>query len=225
MVVLNRSEMFHPRGLLLLISIPVLLVGLIYCGIAGKHREREASAPNRPNAAPRMSFLAGLTVCIFTGVFGANLNLGFAFGGDVVRKSMALGGNAVTATYPLWALVLGAGFIPNLLYCGYRLSRNKTWALFLQRGWKKELVIGVAMGLLWLAGIVCYGIGATVVGRYGPSVGFALFMAISILASNAIGLLTGEWRSASQSTKRLLTIGVTIVLVSVVLLNLGGVFS
>jgi L-rhamnose-H+ transport protein len=223
LLVLSPSDLFRARGVLLLISMPLLLGGLVICGKAGRRREREASKSANPSG--QMSFLAGLSICIFTGVFGANLNLGFAFGGGLIRTSYTLGGNAVTATYPLWALVLGAGFIPNLVYCSYLLSRNKTWGLFFGPCSRKEAIIGIAMGILWLAGIVCYGIGATLAGRYGPSLGFALFMATSILASNMLGLLTGEWRLASSGTKRLLAKGVGVILVSVVLLNLGGIFS
>ena len=224
-LVLSPSDLLHSRGLLLLISMPLLLGGLIVCGKAGNRREREGWAQNVVKPSGKMSFMAGLGICIFTGVFGANLNLGFAFGGDIIRRSQALGGSAVTATYPLWALVLGAGFIPNLLYCSYLLSRNKSWRLFLQPDSRQELMIGIAMGVLWLAGIICYGIGATLVGRYGPSLGFALFMAMSILASNLFGLLMGEWHLASAGTKRLLAAGVAIILVSVAVLNLGGIFN
>ena len=122
-----------------------------------------------------MSFRLGLAIRVFTGVFGANLNLGFAFSGDLIPRSQSLGANAVAATYPVWALVLSAGFISNFVYCSNLLSRQ-TWARFWRKGSSCEAALGTAMALLWLAGIVCYG-GATLVGKCGTSLGFALFMA------------------------------------------------
>jgi len=80
------------------------------------------------------------------------------------------------------------------------------------------------MGVLWLAGIDCYGVGATLVGKQGTSIGFALFLAVSILSSNILGVLTGEWKATSRATKRQLAVGVAIVLVAVVILNLSGFF-
>jgi L-rhamnose-H+ transport protein len=222
LLVLTPGDLLQPRGLLLLVSMPVLFLGLFFCGLAGKGREKETAAS--PKDASGMSYWAGLAICIFTGVFGANLNLGFAFSGAIISTSQALGANAVTSTYPVWALVLGAGFVPNLIYCGYLLFRNHSWAFFGRPGWRKETAIGVAMGVLWLAGIDCYGVGATLVGKQGTSIGFALFLAVSILSSNILGVLTGEWKATSRATKRQLAVGAAIVLVAVVMLNLGGFF-
>jgi L-rhamnose-H+ transport protein len=223
-LVLNPAALLQPRGLLLLVSIPVLIAGLSFCGAAGNRREKEqAKAPTPTNERGR-SFLVGLGICIFTGIFGANLNLGFVFGGELLRRSIALGANQVTATYAVWALVLGAGFIPNLLYCLYLLVRNRTWSLFHQTGWPKETLLGIAMGLLWLGGMGGYGIGATLAGRYGTSVGYVLLTASIILASNLLGILTGEWKATSPKTRKLLVTGIALIVGSVIILNLGGLF-
>lgn len=221
LLVLNPADLFHPRGVLLLISMPILFLGLIFYGVAGRRREKEQTASNASTAG---SFVTGLAICIFTGVFGSNINLGFAFGGNVLRSSLERGASQVTSTYAVWALVLGSGFIPNLLYCLYLLSRNRGWSLFGQAGWVREILLGVAMALLWLGGMVGYGIGATLVGTYGTSLGYALLIAAMILSSNLLGLLTGEWKSTSLRTRRLLAVGVAVVLASVVVLNLGGLF-
>ena len=43
------------------------------------------------------------------------------------------------------------------------------------------------MALLWLGGMLGYGIGATLAGKYGTSVGYVLLAAAIILASNLLG--------------------------------------
>lgn len=223
-LMLNRAALLQPSGLLLLASMPVLIAGLAFSGAAGKRREKEQ--PNPPNAAGavKQSFVAGLAICIFTGVFGSNLNIGFVFGGDLSRRSVAMGANPVTATYAVWALVLGAGFIPNLVYCVYLLIRNRTWSLFYQPGWLGEALLGTAMAFLWLGGMLGYGVGATLAGKYGTSLGYVLLAASIILASNLLGILTGEWKSTSTRTRRLLVYGIALIVASVVILNLGGLF-
>jgi len=225
LLVLSPADLFLPRGILLLLSLPILLVGLLYYAVAGRRRERERSQtePHQPRRAGQRSFMAGLAICIFTGVFASNFNLGFALSGDIVREGQSLGSNPVTATYAVWALVFAAGFIPNLLYCIYLLIRSRTWGLFRQ-GMAKETALGVSMALLWVGGVFGYGTGASMMGRYGTSVGFTLFMASSILSSNVLGLLAGEWRGASPLTRRRLAFGISMILASVAVLNLGGLF-
>jgi hypothetical protein len=88
----------------------------------------------------------------------------------------------------------------------------------------KESTLAIAMALLWVGGVFGYGMGATMVGKYGTSLGFTLFMATSILSSNALGLLAGEWHGTSAPTRRRLAVGVVMVLAAVIVLNLGGLF-
>jgi L-rhamnose-H+ transport protein len=224
LLVLNPADLLQPRGILLLIGMPILFAGLVLYGMAGRRRAKEQRSAGPSASAVASSFMAGLAICIFTGIFGSNINLGFAFSGPILKKAVALGAFPVTSTYASWALVLGAGFIPNLLYCFLLLFRNRTWPLFLKPGWARETGLGIAMGLLWLSGMVGYGIGATLVGKYGTSLGYALFTAVLILCSNFLGILTGEWRATSPATRRVLTAAVVVILISVLVLNLGGIF-
>jgi L-rhamnose-H+ transport protein len=223
LVVLSPGNLLHARGILLLISMPVLLGGLILCAVAGRRREHEVSSGD--SAISRKGvFTAGLAICIFTGVFGSSINLGFAFSGNVLRRGLELGATPITSTYPVWVLVLGAGFIPNLLYCAARMRRNRTGSLFLKPGWIRESMLAVAMASIWIAGITGYGIGATLVGKYGTSIGFTLLTASQISSANAVGMLTGEWKHTSGETKSFLAKATAVILVSVVILNLGGLF-
>jgi L-rhamnose-H+ transport protein len=120
--------------------------------------------------------------------------------------------------------VLGTGFFPNLFYCVYLLFRNHTFTSFLQKDWLRETLLAVSMAVVWLSGLLLYGAGATLAGKYGTSVGFTLFIAMSVLSSTVLGILTGEWKSTSPRTRKLLAIGVAAILISVVVLNLGGLF-
>jgi L-rhamnose-H+ transport protein len=224
-LVLHPADLLRPRGILLLISMPILFAGLVLYGMAGRRREEEQRpAEGAAPSAAAMAFMTGLAICIFTGIFGSNINLGFAFSGPILEKAVALGAIPVTSTYASWALVLGAGFIPNLLYCFLLLSRNGTWPLFLKPGWARETGLGVAMGVLWVSGMVGYGIGATLVGKYGTSLGYVLFITAMILSSNFLGILTGEWRGTSPGTRRVLAAAVVVILISVLVLNLGGLY-
>ena len=223
LLVVDPGELFRPRGVLLLIGIPILLAALVFYSKAGRRRETEQIEGPAKQSRVGYSFTAGLGICFFTGIVGSAWNVGFAFSGPVLRGSAAAGAGPLTSTYAVWALILSAGFVPNLVYCSYLLNRNKTWSRF--RGPSlRDAMLGVAMAFLWLPGILGYGIGATLVGRYGTSIGFTLFIAAQILASNALGMLTGEWKQTSLKTKQILIAAIAVTLVAVVVLNLGGLF-
>lgn len=131
LAVLSPAELLEPKGVLLLVSLPILIVGLVYCSVAGRRRDAESPKVVKPKAgAGRRSFKAGLGICIFTGIFAATYNFGLAFSGGILQKARQFGASAVTASYAVWVLVFAAGFIPNLLYCGYLLFRLGAWSRF-----------------------------------------------------------------------------------------------
>jgi L-rhamnose-H+ transport protein len=224
LLVFYPHDLFRPRGLLLLLSIPFLIAGLTFYGVAGRRREKEQADPHAADAAAKPSFARGMALCIFTGIFASSYNLGFAFGGDVVRSSQQHGAGPLTATYAVWALVLGAGFIPNLVYCVYLLWKNGTAKLFARSGGMREAILAVTMATAWILSVLCYGFGATLVGAAGTSTGYMLFVAATIFFATVFGMAAGEWRGASARTKQFLIAAVALILVAVVVLNLGGLF-
>jgi hypothetical protein len=80
------------------------------------------------------------------------------------------------------------------------------------------------MAVLWASAIFSYGISATIAGKYGTAVCYTLLVAMTIVASTGVGLLTGEWRGTSPQTRKTLVWAMAIVLASVIILNLGGLF-
>jgi L-rhamnose-H+ transport protein len=221
----HAEEMFRPRGILLLLSIPFLLIGLVLYAWAGVRREKEQAAPASGSGEQKSSFAAGMAVCIFTGIFASSFNLGFAFGGDVISASLRHGAGPLSATYAVWTIVLGAGFIPNLVYCAYLLVKNRSIGLYGQSGWPREALLSLTMALMWIGAISIYGIGATLVGAFGTSMGYMLFVATSILLANAFGLFTGEWKGTSPRTRKLLFTAVGFILLAIIVLNLGGLYG
>lgn len=224
LLVLNPADLFRPRGIFLLVALPVLLIGLFFYGKAGRLRERDLFTSSSRAGKLSRNFASGLAICIFTGIFTSNFNLGFAFSGGLQKTAIALGATPARATYAVWALVFGAGFLPNLIYCAYLLSRNHTWRLFAERQSARNTGLSFAMAALWGTGVFAYGVGATLAGRYGTSIGFTLFMASSILSSNLLGVWSGEWKATAPFTRRMLTAGLVVILISVVVLNLPGFF-
>jgi L-rhamnose-H+ transport protein len=220
----HPEDLLRPRGILLLVSIPFLIVGLILYAFAGRRREKEQRAQADGAQGAKSSFARGMALCLFTGIFASSFNLGFSFAGDVIKSSLHLGAGPLTSTYAVWSIVLGAGFIPNLAYCVYLVIQNRSLRFFKASGWQREALLSTTMALTWIGAVVIYGIGATLVGVYGTSIGYMLFVATSILLANAFGLMTGEWKGTSARTRNFLIAAVAFILTAIVILNLGGLF-
>ena len=73
------------------------------------------------------------------------------------------------------------------------------------------------MGILLLASVILYGIGAEGLGVWGASAGWAINMSTTIFAANVWGLATGEWKNAPRKSYILLAIGLVAVTIAIVL--------
>src|ERR1700730_14367674 len=64
--------------------------------------------------------------------------------------------------------------------------------------------------------------GAYYLGKLGTSVGWAINIAASLMIANVLGFFTGEWKSASSSSRRVLYTGLGVLLLAMVLLAEGN---
>ncbi len=222
LLVSHPHDLFHSQSLSLLASIPLLLLGLVFYSVAGRRRESEHTTSR--GVTVKLSPTASFAICVVTGILGSSINLGFAFSDGILQASIKHGASILNSTYAVWAPLFAASLIPNLIYTSYLLTRNCTWALFIAPGTGKESALSVAIAVLSMTAFVGYGIGATAMGSYGTSVGWALFVAATVIVSTVAGLLMGEWQNTAWRTKRILLGAVAMILAAVVVLDFGGHF-
>ncbi len=220
LAVLRPSDLGGPRGMALLASSLILSAGLVLYARAARERERDAQPGGSP-AAGASNFRKGLAVCLFTGALGGMINLGFAFSGDLSARAVELGATPLSATFAVWAVVLAGGYIPNLVYSVYLLARNGTSPCF-GRSTARESALAVAMAALWFGGTYGYGLGAATMGRYGTSIGYAIYVIVLMLWSTTLGVMTGEWKTARPATFRRMRAGVAVILAAVLVLSASG---
>jgi L-rhamnose-H+ transport protein len=214
LAVFHPSDLLGHAGLALLCSAVLLVTGLVRYAQAG--HQREASQAVRDTTGS--SFRTGVLLCIFTGCFGSMINMGFVFGTPIAERAIHLGVSPGRATLSVWLVVLAAGYLPNLAYTLFLLQRNRTARLF-RDAWGRESLLSLAAAVLWLFGMLGYGIGAGVMGKYGNSLGFAVCMAALLLWSSALGLMTGEWKTALPATRRRMHTALVFIILSVIVLG------
>ncbi|MGH9454257.1 MAG: hypothetical protein ACRD2O_09855, partial [Terriglobia bacterium] len=122
----------------------------------------------------------------------------------------------------VWAVALLAGFIPNGVYTAYLLTRRRGWGRFRPSGAVTPWWVGLGMAALWFAGLIAYGRGAAGMGELGAVIGWPLFMAVLVLASNTTGFLTAEWNGGGAGAKRWMYTALAALLAASALLGVAN---
>ncbi len=78
------------------------------------------------------------------------------------------------------------------------------------------------MDVILLGSFMAYGMGATALGPLCGIVGWPLFMSMSLIASNAWGILTGERKGASHRSYSYLLVGIALLIIAIVVISRSG---
>ena len=222
LLVLSHVKVTSTQGTLILAGVLVALVGISVCSWAGKLREN-ASAKDRtaPESSPSRSYGLGLLLCILSGILCPCGNLGFAFGSEMTVVAAKWGTPAQYVSNPLWALLTLPPFICSGAFCAYLLLRKQSLTRFISPGTRRNYLWATSMGVMWLAGMILYGMGANKLGRIGSSIGWAIVMSLMVIVANLWGLSTGEWRGVGPKPLRTMIVGLTVLVVAMFLVGSG----
>jgi len=223
MLALHPEELNTPKGHALLLGLAIVLAGIILCARAGALRDRDHAKSASPGTHAAGAFLAGLIICLFSGVLSPMLNFGFVFGAPLQAAAAQHGAAAGMEANVIWVPGLGGGFLINAGYSVYRLFKNRTWGNFTAPGTPLWFWIGSAlMGLLWFGGLSIYGMGAAILGARGGVLAWPVFMSTVILTANVSGWLSGEWKGAKRSSLALSWAGLALLIVAIVVVARGA---
>jgi L-rhamnose-H+ transport protein len=204
------SDFTRAQGAVTASSLAVMLLGVVVCSFAGRWKEGEPATTSR-----RASYRVGLAICVASGLLSACGNLGFAFGEEIYRRAAGPDVPDYLAPNALWPLLTPPLFLCNAGYAIYLMRRDGTARNYRDPRSPRNGAFAVLMGVLWMAGMALYGIGADRLGRLGPSLGWAILMSSMVLVANALGVLTGEWRSSPRWARRRLAAGLALLLLAI----------
>jgi len=212
-------------GAWILCGIACLLLALAACARAGAFKARaEAAAPGASVNVVR-SAARGISLAIAGGALSGLLSLGLntAWAKTISAAAVEYGGAAPSASpNAVLVLVLLGGAVPNCLYCALLLRRNRTWQAFRKN--PAYWAIAVLMATMYAGSTALWGISTSVnmLGRLGPSVGWALFIGAIAVSSNAGGFLTGEWKNAGPRARRLMLSGLAAIVLAMTFIGYGN---
>jgi len=222
MAVLTPQALTEPRGRLVILGTMVTIAGVVLCGYAGHLRDSSRAGAAVDRGDDKMPLAGALAICVAAGVLSALFNFGYAFSGPITQAAQHAGAPPAAALNTVWLLILVCGLVPNACYCVYRLGRNRTWGLYRHPACARYWLMTAVMAVMWLGGTLLYGMAADRMGDIGPSLGWAAWNAVMILASLACGLLVGEWRAATRRSLQALAAGTLVLLISVSFLGWAG---
>jgi len=221
---MNHPESFlELPGLVLLSGIVVMIAGLTISAKAGllKERDQQINAKGKIAGNSRGSFRIGLIFCVLAGLLSSLVNFGFIFGTSLSEAAVSMGTTPANAGNAILALVFTSNFVVNLGFCIYLLIKNKTFVRFTAKGTGKYWLMTMAMGILWTEGIVIYGMGTTMIGELGAYLGFPVLMVVAIITGNIFGAVTGEWKGVSSGPKKLMDLGIIVLVLAIIIMGLS----
>jgi L-rhamnose-H+ transport protein len=213
----------------ILLGIAVCVAGVAVCGRAGLLRERGSATASSSTADSSLSrqrilrvFLIGLAWCALSGFLSACANLGFDFADKVAQEAQKLGAGPLEASLGRWLTVYWGGFFAILIGTGSTLIRKGTWRNYFAAGSGRDLGLGLAAGCCHFLAQIPYGMGAYYLGRLGTTVGWVINIACALLVANALGFITKEWKGAPKNSRKVLFVGLSLLILAMVILAYGN---
>ena len=118
------------------------------------------------------------------------------------------------------------GWVVNTLYCCYLFRKNGSAKSFFKCSPVSNSFKGILMSVLFVAGALLYTIAVTIyVPNIGTIVGWPVFLSATIIVSNLLGVVSGEWRGVGRRAFIWLYSGVALLIVAVTLASLSNVFK
>lgn len=240
----DATMLLTPKGFVILASVFVLLLSLTITYLASLRREREQknSIHTFKTSSAGVSFRLGLIFCVVSGVFAAQQNIGFYLSKDINHLVGLQSVPSYAISYLAWALSMTGTTIASLSIAGLLLYRNRTASAFLNpqaylnMHAKNEgvslkvtnyarmrlFLMASLMGLCQTSAFILYGMGSDMLGKLGPSVGFAIFCGTSILTNQLIGFIQGDWNNTSKITKGMIYLSVFLIISSIITLTVNS---
>ncbi len=209
-----------PFGTATLFGCLLAIVGLIICNKAGNLRTKEKHSTSE--TAKRGLYGVGVILAVIAGLSSAGQNFAFSYTSQMQDLAASLGMHHLGAATIMWPGFLFFGFIPYTIYMLSLHAKNKSFANFKLPGTRRYYLFALFMSIFYYGSIMLYSKASALIGSLGPVVGWPLFMALIILASNFWGWQSGEWDGCSAKIKHTLGLGLLFLILSVVVLGYGS---
>ena len=215
-------------GQVILLGVLICLAGIAFCGRAGLQKERELPEKEKRASVAEFHFAKGIMVAVFAGVMSAAMAYGFAAGKPIGELAVERGTPDLWRNLPVLVVVLLGGFTTNFIWCLYLILKERRLSDYVRSTIAGEPVPLTAnylfcalAGVTWYMQFFFYGMGTTKMGAYDFS-SWTLHMAAIIIFSTVWGIALREWRGTSRVTRMWLALGLSVLILSTVVIGYGN---
>lgn len=219
----------NPGGQLVLLGVLVCLIGIAISGKAGMMKENELTEDQQKASVAEFSLVKGLIIAVFSGILSSFFNFGIEAG----KPMAAVANEAWKAIHPgqgeflyqnnvTYVVLLWGGLTTNFIWTTLLSLKNKSYRNFTDKKTpiSKNIIFSAMAGTVWFLQFFFYGMGESKLGNGASS--WILHMSTIILTANMWGIYRKEWNGVATKTKRTITIGIAVIILSVVLVGIGN---
>lgn len=219
-------------------GIVIGLVGILFCGMAGRWKERDKAPAGGVTTGKSNAFI-GLTLCVVAGVLSGVYGMALAEGAPIANLAkvgaaghVIMGVDATTfcdnAIYPFSNT---GAFLTTALYCLFLHFRHRTLGevVALPEGVEKASLpvnwsMAILTGCLWYGQFFFYGFGHFFIMKVQgfEQTCWAIHMILSILLGTLVGVAFKEWKGCRGRTHAALILAVGLLIVGKLLLDYGN---
>jgi L-rhamnose-H+ transport protein len=192
----------------------VMVLGVVLCAQAGGAKSSAPGATGR-------RFRKGLIIALIGGILAPTLNFGIQYGTTLLATAGQTGRGArfPVSIYLAWAVFLSASAVVQAGVCFWRVVKEKAVGIFSALGAGRDASQVLVMSTVWIASVFVYGRSAFALGPLGNSLGWPIFIALIILASNAWGVILGEWRGVKRGAFYRMLLGSAVLVIAAFLIG------
>ena len=222
LLVFYPGDVLQLQGLILVSGTALVMVGIVLSAKAGSLRTSENATGALPD---RRAFRGAIMIAIAAGLLSCLPNVGISFGARMEDAAVAAGVSPVFAGNAVWGLFFALGFLVNAAWCLFLMVRKGSIGAFAGPEAGRNILLGAAMGAMWIGSFYAYGMGAAHLGAWGAILGWPIFIALSIVVGNLWGLWRGEWKEASARPRALLNRSLLVMTIAVVVIAISKFYS
>ena len=209
-------------GKLVLLGVLVCLIGIAISGKAGMMKENELSDEEKKKTIAEFSLYKGLAIAVLSGILSSFFNFGIEAGKPLADAAVLAGYNPLYQNNVTFVVILWGGLTTNLVWTTILSIKNKSYTDFTNKSTPiaKNILFSAFAGGIWFLQFFFYGMGESKLGNGASS--WILHMSTIILTANMWGIYRKEWNGVALKTKWTITIGIVVILLSVVLVGIGN---
>lgn len=220
------------------LGIAIGVVGVVFCGLAGRWKERDQAQVGGQPPSSRNLFI-GLALCSLAGVLSAVYGIALTEGAPIAKLAEQhaegrtfLGIDAATfCSNAIYPFTNAGAFVTTAVYCLFLHGRHGTLGeiVTLRDGGKTARLalnwaLAILTGCLWYGQFFFYGFGHFYIMKVAgfEQTCWAIHMILLILLGTVIGVIFKEWKGCRPRTHAGLVFALALLIIGKLLLDYGN---